>query len=118
MPDLAGTQKTTQMQRIRDLVLRFNNAPNLPGNPPLDQMQWIRNFVFSFCDLLEHLLKSMQDGFSFQFGTRPLHRNLILSRNLELLAVVVLNLGIDRVPAIGYREIFARVQKVNIHFPI
>jgi hypothetical protein len=106
------------MQRIRDLVSRFNNTPNLPGTPPLDQMQRIQEFVFSFCDLLEHLLRSLQAGFSFQFGTRSLHRNIIMPRNLELLAVVVLNLGIDRVPASGYREILERVQKVNIHILI
>ncbi len=91
-------------------VLR-HMAPTLPGIQASRLMQWIRELVFSFCDLLDRLARAPRNEFSTHFGTR---KNIMMGRNILLLGVVFLNLECVRYPAREAREIMEKIQKVNI----
>ncbi len=88
-------------------------APNLPGIQTFRLMQWIRELVFSFCDLLDRIARAPRNDFSFHFGTRALHKNIIMGRNIVLLAVIFLNLECVRYPAREAQEIMEKIQKVE-----
>ena len=55
------------------------------------------------------------NGFSFFCGKQRLPQKMVQRRNVEFLAVIALNLGIEEVPALAFEEIWNRVQRVCIN---
>lgn len=71
--------------------------------------------VFCFSRLLEHLDQNITEGsFSFSFsGWRPTS-SLIQRRNMELLAVIALNMGSDRVRDQDFGRAWDYIRKVRL----
>lgn len=72
----------------------------------------LRDVVFHFCGLLEWIDEALVNGFSFFCGKQRLPPKVVQRRNVELLAVIALNLGIEEEPALAFEEIWNRVQRV------
>lgn len=57
---------------------------------------------------------AISNDFRFSFGGRLLSPILLQRRNIEFVAIVALNLGVDKYPAIHWRETWNRTQEVRM----
>ena len=71
----------------------------------------IQQLVHSFCYLLEHLDQQLSQAahrISFTAGSRVLPPSMVQRRNMEFLAVIVLNMGSEN------KAMWDRTQKVRV----
>ena len=69
---------------------------------------------FCFCNLLRKLDIALSEGFLLPFGARFLPAILVQRRNVDYVAITMLNLGSDRNLPYRWGELWNRVQPVCI----